>query len=138
PSLRHGAADNRSAHGGYVLAEASHPRRVTLISTGSEVQIAMAAREMLEAAEVGAAVVSLPCWELFAAETSEWRNGVLGSGLRVGIESASGFGWERWLGPEGIFVGMRGFGASAPADVLFRHFGITAERVVALVRERLG
>ncbi len=138
PGLRTEVGENRSAHGGYVLVEASLPRRATLMASGSEVQIAVAARETLEKAGIGAAVVSLPCWELFAAETSAYRDAVLGPGLRVGIEAAGGFGWERWLGPEGVFIGMRGFGASAPAEVLFKHFGITAEHVVAEVRERLG
>ncbi len=63
---------------------------------------------------------------------------MLGEGLRVGIEAASPFGWERWLGAEGVFIGMQGFGASAPAEVLYRHFGITAEAVVKAVRKRLG
>ncbi|MGH7052032.1 MAG: transketolase family protein, partial [Acetobacteraceae bacterium] len=138
PALRIEALENRSARGGYVLAESAQARRVTLIATGSEVAIALAARETLEAEGTGVAVVSLPCWKLFSAEPASYREAVLGSGLRVGIEAASGFGWERWLGTDGIFVGMRGYGASAPAEALFPHFGITAEHLVGVVRERLG
>jgi len=138
PAVRTDAGENRCARGGYVLAEASGPRRATLIATGSEVQVALAAREALEADGIPTAVVSLPCWEIFAAQDASWREQVLGSALRVGIEAAMGFGWERWLGPEGLFIGMSGFGASAPAEDLFRHFGITAEAVTAAVRKRLA
>ena len=139
PALRGDAGENRCARGGYVLAEASAgPRRATLVATGSEVSLAMAAREALEGEGIGTAVVSLPCWEIFAAQDESYHREVLGEGLRVGIEAACGFGWERWLGPEGIFIGMSGFGASAPADALFRHFGITPEAVAAAVRKRLG
>jgi len=138
PAVRTDAGENRCARGGYVLAEASGPRRATLIATGSEVQVALAARDALEADGIPTAVVSLPCWEIFAAQDASWREQVLGRGLRVGIEAAMGFGWERWLGPEGVFIGMSGFGASAPAEDLFRHFGITAEAVTAAVRKRLA
>jgi transketolase len=120
-----------------VLAEASAPRRATLIATGSEVSLAVAAREALEAEGIPTAVVSLPCWELFALQDEGYRAAVLGDVLRVGIEAALPMGWERWLGADGIFIGMQGFGASAPADALFRHFGITAEATVAAVKKRL-
>jgi transketolase len=139
PAVRGEAGENRCARGGYVLAEASAgERRATLIATGSEVHLALAAREALEAAGIPTAVVSLPCWELFAAQDEGYRSQVLGGALRVGVEAAVGFGWERWLGPEGLFVGMTGFGASAPAEDLFRHFGFTAEAVAAAVRRRLN
>jgi transketolase len=138
PALRTDSGENRSSRGGYVLAEASGERRATLIATGSEVSLAMAARETLEADGIPTAVVSLPCWELFALQDEVYRSQVLGGALRVGIEAALPFGWDRWLGPEGIFIGMQGFGASAPAEELFRHFGITAEATVAAVKKRLG
>jgi transketolase len=98
----------------------------------------MTARETLQAAGIPTAVVSLPCWELFAAQDDAYRGGVLGSAPRFGIEAAIGFGWERWLGADGVFIGMSGFGASAPADDLFKHFGITPDAVVEAVRKRLG
>ncbi len=138
PALRSEAGENRAARGGYVLAEANGARAATLIATGSEVHLAMEARATLEASGVPTAVVSLPSFELFAHQDESYRAEVLGAALRVGIEAALGWGWERWLGPTGIFIGMQGFGASAPAEDLFRHFGITAEAVVAAVRKRLG
>ena len=132
------AGENRCARGGYIVEEASGPRRATLIATGSEVSLAVVARAALEAEGIATAVVSLPCWELFAAQDAGYREQVLGSALRVGIEAAIGFGWERWLGPEGLFIGMEGFGASGPVEELFRHFGLTAEAVTAAVKKRIG
>ncbi|WP_149538206.1 transketolase [Siccirubricoccus phaeus] len=137
-AFRSDAGENRCARGGYVVAEAEGARQATLIATGSEVGVALGARERLAAEGIATAVVSLPCWELFAAQDASYRDQVLGPALRVGIEAAVGFGWERWLGPEGLFLGMAGFGASAPADDLFRHFGITAEAVASAVKKRLG
>ncbi len=137
PQLRTDAAENRAARGGYVLAEADGPRQATLVASGSEVALAIEARRLLAGHGIPAAVVSLPSWELFATQDESFRAQVLGTALRVGIEAACGFGWERWLGPDGIFIGMTGFGASAPADTLYRHFGITPEAVVSAVRKRL-
>jgi transketolase len=138
PTMRTDTAENRCARGGYVLAEAEGPRQATLIATGSEVSIAMAARESLAAEGVAVAVVSLPCWELFSQQDEAYRAEVLGGVPRIGIEAAGGFGWERWLGSDGVFIGMTGFGASAPYEDLYKHFGITPEAVVAAVRKRLG
>ncbi len=140
PLRRDGGPENHSARGAYVLCEAScGPRRVTLLATGSEVAIAVEARDQLEARGIGTAVVSLPCWELFEAQDPVYRRSVLGTGtFRIGIEAAVKFGWERWLGDDGVFVGMTGFGASGPAEALYRHFGITAERVVAIAQEGLA
>ena len=98
----------------------------------------MDARAALAAEGIQVAVVSLPCWELFEQQDAAWRAQVLGTALRVGIEAAVGFGWDRWLGPDGVFIGMQGFGASAPIDDLYRHFGITQDAVAAAVRKRLG
>lgn len=136
--LRSDAGENRSARGGYVLAEADGPRAATLIASGTELQIAMAAREKLAAEGIKVAVVSLPCWELFAAQDAQWRASVLGGAPRIGIEAAVDFGWERWLGPDGVFIGMKGFGASAPAKVLYAEFGITAEAIAAAVHKHVG
>jgi transketolase len=138
PTMRTDTAENRCARGGYVLAEANGQRAATLIATGSEVSIAMTARESLAAEGIAVAVVSLPCWELFSQQDEAYRNGVLGGAPRVGIEAAGGFGWERWLGDDGIFIGMTGFGASAPYEDLYKHFGITPEAITAAVRKRLG
>ena len=138
PAQRTDIAENRTARGGYVLAEPDGARQVTLIATGSEVPIAMDARAALAAEGIAAAVVSLPCWELFAGQDEAYRAQVLGDAPRIGIEAACGFGWERWLGPEAVFIGMTGFGASAPFEDLYRHFGITADAIVAAVKKRLG
>jgi transketolase len=138
PTWRTDVSENRSARGGYVLAEAEGPRQATIIATGSEVPIAMAARERLAGGNVAVAVVSLPCWELFALQDEAYRAQVLGGAPRVGVEAATGFGWEQWLGPEGTFIGMTGFGASASYEDLYGHFGITPEAVVAAVTRRLA
>jgi len=138
PCLRDGSQDNRAAQGGYVLLEADGERDVTLIASGTEVGIAAAARALLAPMGIRAAVVSLPCWELFQNLGRGEREIVLGSALRVGIEAAGGFGWERWLGADGIFIGMTGFGASAPAEQLYRYFGITPEAIANKVRDRLA
>jgi transketolase len=137
PALRRdGAAENRSAKGAYVLAEAqAGAREVTLLATGSEVGVAMEAREALAKDGIGAAVVSMPCWELFAGQSVAYRAQVLGSAPRVAVEAAVAQGWERWLGEGGSFIGMSGFGASAPAAKLFEHFGITAAHVAAAARQ---
>ena len=138
PLLRHEpSSQNRSARGAYVLAEAEGGRRVTLLATGSEVSVAMMARAALAKDGIGAAVVSMPCWELFEKEPQEYRDAVLGAAPRVAVEAAVEFGWARWLGPQGAFVGMHGFGASAPGEALFAHFGITPERVVEAARALL-
>lgn len=138
PAVRMDAGENRSARGGYVLAEAEGARQATLIATGSEVEIALNARAELAKDGIQVAVVSLPSWELFAAQDASYRDEVLGSAPRIGIEAACGFGWERWLGPDGVFIGLNSFGASAPAEELYRHFGITAESAAAAVRAKLA
>jgi len=139
PTLRTAhTPENLTARGGYVLSDASGPRQVTLIASGSEVAIAVAARELLEAEGIATAVVSMPCFELFLQQDEATQAITLGGGLRVGIEAAVGFGWERVLGLSGIFIGMAGFGASGPCEKLYRHFGITAEAVAAAVARRLG
>jgi transketolase len=134
-----GGDANACRRGAYVLAEAQGgPRQVTLLATGSEVALALAAREQLEAGGVPTAVVSMPCWDLFDEQDEAYREQALGPAtVRVGIEAAVRFGWDRWLGPRGGFVGMSGFGASGPADALYRHFGITVEAIVAEARRLL-
>ncbi|WP_130730173.1 transketolase-like TK C-terminal-containing protein [Komagataeibacter xylinus] len=120
---------NLCARGGYVLAEAEGPRQVTLVATGHEAIVALGARALLRAAGIGAAVVSLPCWELFAAQKMTYRAAVLGTAPRIGIEAASGFGWDRWLGPDGLFVGIDGFGATPMPDAPDSLADITPERI---------
>lgn len=132
--------ENRCARGGYILrpAKGEKEAQVTLIASGSEVEIAAQAQAILQQQhELVVELVSMPSWELFAKQSRLYRQQVLGSGLRVAIEAASGFGWERWLGEEGIFIGMEGFGASAPAPELYQQFGITAEAIVEKVMARI-
>ena len=130
---------NLSRRGAYVLAEGEGGRReVTLLATGSEVALALAAREALQADGTPTAVVSMPCWELFEAQDDAYRASVLGPGTaRVGCEAALRFGWDRWLGDRGGFVGMTGFGASGAAAELYQHFGITAEAIAREARRLL-
>ena len=97
----------------------------------------MTAREALAKEGLRAAVVSMPCWELFENAPREYQRAVLGSAPRVGVEAAVEFGWDRWLGSRGAFIGMTGFGASAPGEALFPHFGITPEKVAEAARSLL-
>ncbi len=131
-------AENLSARGAYVLYEPDSGRDVTLLATGSEVGIAVAASDRLAKEGVRAAVVSMPCFELFARQDDAYRQSVLGATPRVAIEAAVEQGWERWLGANDIFIGMHGFGASAPAPQLYKHFGITADAVIDAARQLLA
>ncbi|MCM8733217.1 transketolase [Azospirillum sp. A1-3] len=138
PTLRtEHTAENLSARGAYVLAEAEGERKATILATGSEVSLAMEARKALQAQGIGTAVVSMPSWELFERQDDAYKASVLGTGVRVGVEAAIRLGWDRWLGDKGAFVGMAGFGESAPYQELYKHFGITAEAVVDAVKARL-
>ena len=135
---------NMVAKGGYILAEATAKRQAILMATGSEVEIAMQARALLEADGIGTRVVSMPCWELFEEQDAAWRRRVLPPGpVRVAVEAGIRFGWDRWLFGEGGrreksgFIGMHGFGASAPAERLYKEFGITAEDTAAKVKSLL-
>jgi transketolase len=139
PTLDRGfASENPVARGAYVLSEPQGARDVTLIATGSEVEIAVAAAGLLAKRGVRAATVSAPCFELFARQPIEYRANVLGSAPRVGVEAAIEGAWRRWLGCDGEFVGMNGFGASAPAGELYSHFGITAEAVAAAAERAMA
>ncbi|GHC43391.1 transketolase [Gemmobacter tilapiae] len=136
---------NMVAKGAYVLAEAEGKRQAILMATGSEVEIALKARDLLQAAGIGTRVVSMPCMELFAAQDEAYRRKILPPGpVRVAIEAGvRAGGWDRWLLGQGgrenkaAFVGMEGFGASAPADRLYKEFGITAEDTAAKVKAML-
>ena len=122
--------DNLSARGAYVLRETDGARDVTLIATGSEVHLALEAADQLDARGIKAAVVSAPCFDLFADQPQDYRDTVRGTAPRVGIEAAIRQGWDLFLDRDDAFIGMTGFGASAPASDLFQHFGITANAVV--------
>ncbi|PIE13924.1 MAG: transketolase [Rhodobacterales bacterium] len=135
---------NMVAQGAYVLADATGKRQAIIMATGSEVSVAMAARDLLEAEGIGTRVVSMPCWELFEEQDEAVRRRVLPGGpVRVAVEAAGQLGWDKWLtGERGKsnkagFVGMEGFGGSAPAEVLYDKFGITAEAVADKVKSLL-
>ena len=135
PTLRlEPGAENLSAKGAYVLREAPGERDVTLLATGSEVELAVAAAEQLAQDGVKAAVVSMPSWELFERQSDAYRRAVLGTAPRVGVEAALRFGWDRWIGDGGAFIGMTSFGASAPAGELYKYFGITTDAIVAAAK----
>lgn len=139
PTFREaGGVVNLVALGAYVVVEPEGGRDVTLIATGSEVSIALAAAKLLASESVRAAVVSAPCFDLFRQQSRDYRAEVLGNVPRIGVEAAVEGDWAHWLGDSGEFVGMTGFGASAPADVLYREFGITAEAVAAAAKRRLA
>lgn len=130
-----------AARGGYVVADSDGGKPdVILMGTGSELPLCMEAREKLLADGVKARVVSLPCWELFEEQDDAYRQQVLPDAVpaRVAVEAGVRQGWERYLGPRGRFVGMSGFGASAPYQVLYEHFGITADRVAEEARKAIG
>ncbi|KQT88528.1 transketolase [Aurantimonas sp. Leaf443] len=136
PTVRVGdVAQNRSAKGAYVLREAEGERQVTILATGSEVELALAAADALKGEGIAAAVVSMPCWELFEEQDKAYRTSVLGRAPRIAVEAAARFGWDRWIGEGGRFIGMTSFGASGPAPKLYEHFGITSAAVVAAAKD---
>ncbi|MFZ5718513.1 MAG: transketolase [Pseudomonadota bacterium] len=138
PGLRGDAGENQCARGAYQLAGAGHPAQVTLFATGTEVAIAMAARGLLEEEGIGARVVSVPCFELFEEQPTDYQEALIGeTAVRVAVEAGVRMGWDRFIGSDGVFVGMSGFGASAPDKALYEHFGITPEAVAAAAKAQL-
>ncbi|HYE29651.1 MAG TPA: transketolase [Allosphingosinicella sp.] len=132
------SSGNPCARGAYRLRSAGRARRAVLIGTGSEVAVAVAAAEALEALGIGADVVSMPCWPLFDAQDESYRRDLLPDGvLKVSIEAGTTLGWERYVGQDGLAVGLDRFGASAPAEDLFRRFGFTAEAIVPRIIAKL-
>ena len=132
------SSENLSAKGAYELKAASGEAKVTLFGTGTELALALKAAETLEAEGTPARVVSVPCFELFERQDAAYQASVIGRGtVRVAVEAAIKQGWERFIGEDGAFIGMSSFGASAPAEVLYDKFGITAEAVVAAAKARL-
>jgi len=133
------AAGNRSAKGAYTLKPATALRKVVLVATGSEVEVALATAAALEAQGIGADVVSMPCMELFAAQSAAYQADVIPADvLTVSIEAGVTHGWEKYTGRGGINIGLDRFGASAPAGVLFKHFGFTADAIVPQITSKLN
>ena len=134
PQIRTNADENLCAKGAYRLRSATAARKVVLIASGSEVEIALGVADKLEAAGVGADVVSMPSWSRFDAQPAAYRGDVLPHDvLRVSIEAGTTIGWERYVGIAGLRFGIDGFGASAPGDTLYHHFGLTAEAITPQV-----
>jgi transketolase len=130
--------NNLTAHGAYEIARADNAQ-VTFFASGSEVELAMQARELLKADGIAARVVSMPCWSLFEKQDATYRDAVIGkSPVKVAIEAGVREGWDRYIGPNGIFIGMHSFGASAPYKDVYKHFGITAEAAADAARKAIG
>jgi transketolase len=131
PQVRDGAEENLCARGAYRLRSASADRKVVLIGSGSEVELALATADMLEGQGIGADVVSMPCWSLFDAQDEAYRRDLLPAGtLKVSIEAGVTLGWDRYVGADGLAIGLDRFGASAPAEDLFKRFGFTPDAIV--------
>jgi transketolase len=139
PPVRADTGENRSARGAYRLRAATAARKAVLVATGSEVAVALATVEALEAQGIGADVVSMPCAELFQKQDAVYREDLLPADtLKVSIEAGVTLGWERFVGSDGLTIGLDRFGASAPAEVLFKHFGFSAEAIVPQILDKLG
>ncbi len=121
--------DNLTSKGGYLVKDFGDDRDLTIIATGSEVEIALETSDILLKDNIKASVVSLPCWEIFEKQSEEYKLNVLGEKLKVGIEAGSELGWHKYIGSNGIFIGMKTFGASAPANHLFNHFGLSSDKI---------
>ncbi|MEP9372867.1 transketolase [Mesorhizobium sp. KR1-2] len=131
--------ENLCAYGAYELATADGEAEVTIFATGSEVEIALAARDQLQARGHPARVVSVPCFELFEQQSDTYKAALIGNApVKIAIEAAIRLGWDRFIGVDGIFIGMHGFGASAPIEKLYPHFGITAEAAAEAAEARLN
>nr|WP_319384113.1 transketolase [uncultured Roseibium sp.] len=139
PSVRKTYEDgNLCAKGAYVLVDTDDDAAVTLFASGSEVEIAVDAQKELSEAGIAARVVSVPSFELFEAQSDDYKADVIGdSPVKVAVEAGIRMGWDRFIGNDGIFIGMTGFGASGPYKALYEHFGITTDAVVASVKARL-
>lgn len=130
--------NNLCSLGAYELETASDKARVTLFSSGSEVSIIVAARKILEEMRIATRVVSVPCFELFEKQTVSYKRALIGSSpVKIAVEAAINQGWEKFIGADGVFIGMHSFGASGPIEALYSHFGITLEAIINAVEEKL-
>lgn len=135
PTLRTDSAENLSKRGGYVISKAQREPQATIIATGTEVSLAVAAQKQLNESGIAVNVVSMPCCELFDQQPEDYKRSVLGSAPRVAVEAAAVYGWERYTGKSENVIGLNSFGASGKGDEVYKHFGITVENVVKKVRE---
>ena len=139
PQVRREKSENLCAKGAYRLRAATAARKVVLLASGSEVEVALGVADALEGQGIGADVVSMPCWSLFDAQDAAYRAGILPSDcLKVSIEAGTTFGWERYTGLDGLRFGIDRFGASAPAEALFDYFGLTAAKIAPQILSALG
>ncbi len=130
---------NMVSYGGYIISESEHVLKITIFATGSEVQIALEVQSILKDRNVGVRVVSMPCIEIFDQQSQEYRDSILkNDSVKVAIEAASGYGWEKYIGQNGKFIGLDSFGESADSKTLYKHFRITAEDVVKLCEEKIN
>jgi transketolase len=138
PTINEGRKENLTARGAYVLKENGKDPRVTIFASGSEVEIALKAYEQLTTEGFSTRLVSVPCMDLLCSQDDAYIDSLLGNNsLKVAVEAGVRQGWDCILGPDGVFIGMDSFGASAPYEKLYEHFGITAEAVVKAVKEKL-
>jgi transketolase len=129
--------ENLSLKGAYELV-GDKDAKVTFMATGSEVELAVAARELLKAEGIASRIVTMPCWELFEEQPATYRDSVLGPGtVKVAIEAGVRLGWDRYIGADGQFIGMHGFGSSGPYKDVYRHFGITPEAAADAAKKAL-
>ncbi|GHT97988.1 transketolase [Alphaproteobacteria bacterium] len=138
-SARFSGKENLCASGGYLLYEDNMEalKRVTIIATGSEVGIALDVKKSLNDMSIATNIVSMPCWNLFDKQPEEYKQHVLGSDLRIGIEASNGFGWEKYLGSDGMFFGVNDFGKSGPSSDVYQHFGLTSQKIFAAIVKRV-
>jgi transketolase len=139
PLVREPSHENLCERGAYILSESQGALDVTIFATGSEVSIALDAQKLLHDRNIGTRVVSVPCTRLFDQQEEDYKTALLdNSSIKVAIEAAGRFGWDKYIGRSGIFIGMNGFGASAPFEALYKVFGITAEAVLDSVTKKLN
>lgn len=137
PLLRGSAKQNLTAKGGYIIATGNDKPKATLIATGTEVSLAVAAQKQLAEQNISVNVVSMPCCELFDRQSSEYKESVLGQAPRIAVEAGSVFGWERYVGANGTIIALSDFGTSAPGGEVYNHFGITVDNIVSTVKKYL-
>jgi transketolase len=137
PVRQDDGSENLTAKGGYIVYGDSKDRQVTLLATGSEVGLAVEAAEELAIQGINAVIVSMPCWELFEQQSDQYRAAILGTAPRIAIEAAGQLGWDRYIGSNGVFIGMSWFGASAPANQLYDYFEINVENIVKTAKLRI-
>ncbi len=137
PTLRMDSTENKTAKGGYIISASEGVARATLIATGTEVSMAVAAQKQLKNLGIEVNVVSMPCQELFNKQSAEYKQSVLGNTPRIAIEAGSTFGWERYVGDNGAILGIDSFGVSGKGDEVYEHFDLTIDKVVETIKKFL-